>query len=274
MKFDLNEIKDPSFIKDLTIDELKDLASCLRDFIIDKVSKNGGHLASNLGSVELIYKILTGRGKDFDNLRKYNGLSGFASYKESSFDHWESGHSSTSLAAQAGYLLTRKNKDEKVISLIGDASINNGIALEALNYMGSLKGINPIIILNDNNMSISPSKGFASRSFSKLRTSNLYQKTNNFFANHTPTAIRNVFHRIKGSIKGFILQDNYFEDMGFDYMGPYDGNNIKIVIKSLKAAKKLNKPCIVHFVTKKGKGYSFAENDKIVLYHGVNPFYN
>ena len=238
MKFDLNEIKDPSFIKDLTIDELKDLASCLRDFIIDKVSKNGGHLASNLGSVELIlgmhyvfdchvdkfifdvshqayvHKILTGRGKDFDDLRKYNGLSGFASYKESSFDHWESGHSSTSLAAQAGYLLTRKNKDEKVISLIGDASINNGIALEALNYMGSLKGINPIIILNDNNMSISPSKGFASRSFSKLRTSNLYQKTNNFFANHTPTAIRNVFHRIKGSIKGFILQDNYFEDMG------------------------------------------------------------
>lgn len=296
MKFDLNEIKDPSFIKDLTIDELKDLAACLRDFIIDKVSKNGGHLASNLGSVELIlgmhyvfdchvdkfifdvshqsyvHKILTGRGKDFDNLRKYNGLSGFASYKESSFDHWESGHSSTSLAAQAGYLLTRKNKDEKVISLIGDASINNGIALEALNYMGSLKGINPIIILNDNNMSISPSKGFASRSFSKLRTSNLYQKTNNFFANHTPTAIRNVFHRIKGSIKGFILQDNYFEDMGFDYMGPYDGNNIKIVIKSLKAAKKLNKPCIVHFVTKKGKGYSFAENDKIGLYHGVNPF--
>ena len=295
-KINLEQINDPSFIKKLTPAELEELVKEIRTFILEKVSKNGGHLSSNLGTVELIvamhyifdckkdkfifdvshqaytHKILTGRAKDFDTLRKFGGLSGFANYKESEYDVWESGHSSTSLAAQCGFLLARKDPSEKVVALIGNASIMNGVSFEALNYMGNLKGLNPIIILNDNNMSISPSVGAVSRSLSHLRSSKAYQKVNNFFARHTPTFVRNLFHRLKKSLKGFILQENLFEDFGFDYMGPYDGNNLAICIKSLRAAKMLNKPCVIHFVTKKGKGYKFAEDDKIGIYHGVGPF--
>ena len=292
---DINSIQSPNDVKNLSLKDCDALAAHLREEIIRITSLYGGHLSSNLGTVELTialarvfdfpkdklifdvghqsyaWKILTGRNLEY--LNEKGKISGFQKINEGPFDAYEAGHSGTAASAALAFLDARELKREnyEIIAVVGDGAIGNGLTLEALNDLGRRKS-RVIIILNDNNMSISPSKGFASRSFSKLRTSNLYQKTNNFFANHTPTAIRNVFHRIKGSIKGFILQDNYFEDMGFDYMGPYDGNNIKIVIKSLKAAKKLNKPCIVHFVTKKGKGYSFAENDKIGLYHGVNPF--
>lgn len=171
--FDLLEIKDPSFIKDLSVKELKILAEEIRQFLIDNISKTGGHLSSNLGVVEItlamyyvfdpekdkflfdvghqsyVHKILTGRAKEFSTLRQYKGLSGYINKEESKYDIWESGHSSTSISAMAGMLIAEENKDNKIISLIGDSSIVNGVALEGLNFLGSQQDLAPIIILND-----------------------------------------------------------------------------------------------------------------------------
>lgn len=293
----LNEIKNPDFLKSLSIKELNSLCDEIRQFILENVSSSGGHLSSNLGVIELTvamhyvfnapkdkllfdvghqcytHKILTGRAKEFEKLRKYDGLSGFINKKESPYDVWESGHSSTSISAQCGYLLSQDIlADEKVVVLIGDASIANGVSFEALNYMGDLKNVKPIIIINDNKMSISSNVGATSRSLSKLRSTSFYQGMNNFFAKITPMWLRKICHGIKSSIKGLILKENLFEDWGYDYMGPYDGNDLKVCIKTLKAAKKLNKPCVIHFVSKKGKGYDFAENDDEGIYHSVQPF--
>lgn len=289
----LYDIENPTFLKKLSTKELVSLANDIRAFLIENISQTGGHLSSNLGVVELTiamhyvfdspndkfifdvghqcytHKILTGRAKDFSKLRKYNGLSGFINRQESNHDIFESGHSSTSLSAQSGFLVDEKNK---VIALIGDASIANGISFEALNYMGTLKNEAPIIILNDNKMSISSSVGAVSRIFSKLRSSKFYQKMNNGIAKITPRFIRSFFHKVKNSIKGLVFKENIFEDFGFDYMGPFDGNDISVCIKILKSAKNLNKPCVIHFVTKKGKGYEKAENDDKGTYHSISPF--
>lgn len=294
---DIKDIKDPKFLKDLDRKELENLAKDIRAFLIENVSKTGGHLSSNLGVVELTlamhyvfnspedkfifdvghqcytHKILTGRAKDFDKLRKFNGISGFIKKDESIHDIWESGHSSTSISAQCGFLLSQdSNSNDKIVVLIGDSSVSNGVAFEALNYMGTLKGKSPIIILNDNKMSISKSVGAISRTFSKLRSTRFYQKLNGAFARFAPRLIKSFFRRLKNSIKGLILKENIFEDWGYDYMGPYDGNDLSVCLKTLQAAKKLNKPCVIHFVTKKGKGYLLAEQDKTGNYHGVGPF--
>ena len=296
-KIDLLKIENPSFLKDLNKKERQVLADDIRAFLIRHVSETGGHLSSNLGVVELTiamhtvfssphdqllfdvghqcytHKILTGRAKDFETLRAYGGLSGFIRRSESEHDIWESGHSSTSISAQCGFLMSEEMKeDRRIVVLIGDASIANGISFEALNYMGTLRNKNPIIIINDNKMSISRSVGAVSRSFSKLRSNRVYQKVNNFFARNTPRPVRAFFHRLKTSIKGLILKENVFEDWGYDYMGPYDGNDLSVCIKTLNAARHLNKPCVIHFVTKKGKGYAPAENDISGIYHGVEPF--
>lgn len=296
-KIDLLKIENPSFLKDLNKKERQVLADDIRAFLIRHVSETGGHLSSNLGVVELTiamhtvfssphdqllfdvghqcytHKILTGRAKDFVTLRAYGGLSGFIRRSESEHDIWESGHSSTSISAQCGFLMSEEMKeDRRIVVLIGDASIANGISFEALNYMGTLRNKNPIIIINDNKMSISRSVGAVSRSFSKLRSNRVYQKVNNFFARNTPRPVRAFFHRLKTSIKGLILKENVFEDWGYDYMGPYDGNDLSVCIKTLNAARHLNKPCVIHFVTKKGKGYAPAENDISGIYHGVEPF--
>ena len=293
----IKDIKSPSAIKKMSKKELKVLAADIRNFLIENISKTGGHLSSNLGVVELTiamhyvfdspndkllfdvghqcytHKILTGRANEFNSLRQIDGMSGFINRSESEHDIWESGHSSTSLSAQCGILLSQSfDNKEKVVSLIGDSSIANGVSFEALNYMGTIKHLNPIIILNDNNMSISPSVGAFSRMFSRLRSSDSYQKVNSAIAKITPRFIRKICHRIKTSIKGFILAENYFEDMGYDYMGPFDGNDIEVCIKMLNAAKQLNKPCVVHFVTKKGKGYKYSEEDIKGDYHGVGKF--
>ena len=293
----IKDIKNPSSIKKMSKKDLKVLAADIRSFLIENISKTGGHLSSNLGVVELTiamhyvfdspkdkllfdvghqcytHKILTGRADEFETLRQIDGMSGFIKRSESEHDVWESGHSSTSLSAQCGMLLSQSfDNTEKVVSLIGDSSIANGVSFEALNYMGTIKHLNPIIILNDNNMSISPSVGAFSRMFSRLRSSDSYQKINSSIAKITPRFIRKVCHRIKTSIKGFILAENYFEDMGYDYMGPFDGNDIEVCIKMLNAAKQLNKPCVVHFVTKKGKGYKYSEEDIKGDYHGVGKF--
>lgn len=294
---DIKNIKDPTFLKKLDRKQLECLAKDIRQFLIENVSKTGGHLSSNLGVVELTlamhyvfdspqdkfifdvghqcytHKILTGRAKDFDKLRKFGGISGFIKKDESEHDIWESGHSSTSISAQCGYLLSQEDySEDKVVVLIGDSSVSNGVAFEALNYMGTLKGKSPIIILNDNKMSISKSVGSISRSFSKLRSTRFYQKVNGAFARFAPKFIKFIFRRFKNSIKGLILKENIFEDWGYDYMGPYDGNDLSVCLKTLQAAKNLNKPCVIHFVTKKGKGYLPAEQDKTGNYHGIGPF--
>lgn len=253
----LLDIKDPRFLDNLNIQELEELAKEIRDFLIMNISKTGGHLSSNLGIVELtigihklfnspkdkivfdvghqtyIHKILTGRAKDFSSLRKTNGLSGFPSREESMHDEFSAGHSSTSISAISGFLLSNSNNYN--IAVIGDGALTGGEAFEGLNYLGGTTNSKAIIILNDNNMTISESVG----------------------ALHTNL-----------SASGKI----FFENLGFEYIGPFDGNNINEVLKYLKMAKESTKPIVVHAITKKGLGYSFAENDKEGYYHGVKPF--
>lgn len=293
---DLLEIKDPSFIKDLSIKELKNLAEDIRKFLIDNISKTGGHLSSNLGVVEItlamyyvfdpekdkflfdvghqsyVHKILTGRAKEFSTLRQFNGLSGYINKEESKYDVWESGHSSTSISAMAGMLIAEENKDNKIISLIGDSSIVNGVALEGLNFLGSQQNLAPIIILNDNKMGISKSVGALSGALSKLRGTKVWLGFKRFLNFIFPNFINRFLHKVKRSIKAFVQQDNIFEDMGFDYHGPIKGNDIRACIKALKRIKNNNEPVILHILTEKGKGYKFSENDIYGNYHGVPPF--
>lgn len=291
---DLEKIENPSFVKNLSIKELKELAEQIRQFLIENISKTGGHLSSNLGVVELtlamyyvfdldkdtflfdvghqsyVHKILTGRAKEFKTLRQFNGLSGYIKKEESKYDVWESGHSSTTISAMSGMIVADEDNSNRVISLIGDSSITNGVALEGLNFLGQMKDKNPIIILNDNKMGISKSVGALSKAFAKLRGKNNRKVRNK--NNMTPNFISTFTHKVKRGIKGFIQQDNIFEDMGFDYFGPYNGNDIATVIKVLKNVKTTKGPIIVHMLTKKGLGYEPSEQDRIGDFHGVAPF--
>ncbi len=294
--FDLLEIKDPSFIKKLNMKELKELCKDIRTFLIENISKTGGHLSSNLGIVEItvamyyvfdpekdkflfdvghqsyVHKILTGRAKDFVKLRQYGGMSGYINRAESKYDVWESGHSSTSISAMAGILNATDDKNF-VITLIGDSSITNGVALEGLNYLGQKKENRAIIIFNDNKMGISKSVGALSKSFAKLRGNSFINGLKTFMTKISIKPVRRLFHKIKRSIKGFIQTDNIFEDMGFDYFGPYNGNDLKSVIRLFTTVKKHPKePLILHLNTVKGKGYEFAEHDWDGSFHGVPPF--
>lgn len=296
---DLCKIEDPKFLRDLSKKELNVLANDIREFIIESISKTGGHLSSNLGVVELTialhyifggendkiifdvghqiytHKILTGRAKDFDTLRKFNGLSGFASYSESKYDAWEAGHSSTSISALEGFLTAKDNGEDigECVAVIGDASIASGVAFEALNHLGSKKsGSVPIIILNDNKMSISRSVGSLNKTFNSLRSNKFLRGVKRFIKMISIVPIRNFFHKMYRSVKSLFQYDNIFETLGYDYFGPIDGNNISDLLREIKRAKKLNKPCVIHVLTTKGKGYSFAENDKSGKYHIVPPF--
>lgn len=292
--FDLYAIKDPSFVKKLTIKELQQLAVEIRAFLVDHISKTGGHLSSNLGIVEItlalyyvfdtekyelifdvghqsyVHKILTGRAKDFDTLRQFGGMSGYISRDESKYDVWESGHSSTSISAACGMLVAQSEK--KPIVVIGDSSISNGIALEGLNWLGQFKDKNAIIILNDNKMGISKSVGSLSNTFSKLRSTKVVRKSKSFMQKIFPNFLVRFSHQVKRSIKGFVQQDNIFEDMGFDYYGPYYGNRIEPLIKLFKRIEKNKEPLIAHLLTIKGLGYEPARQDKMGNFHGVGPF--
>ena len=296
--FDLLSIKDPKFLKTLSKKELKQLCKEIRAFLIENISKTGGHLSSNLGDVELTvailyvfnddydkilfdvghqsytYKILTGRAKDFVNLRKYNGLSGFINYDESKYDVWESGHSSTSISALAGFLIAKNNgeKINNVVAVIGDSSISNGEAFEGLNFIATFKDERPVIILNDNKMGISKTVGATASVFNMMRNSHFYHGLKAVLCFILPKFITRWFHQIKRGIKATFQHDNYFEDMNLDYFGPYNGNNIKECIKVLERAKDGKNPCVVHLYTKKGLGYLPAENDEIGKFHGVGPF--
>ena len=297
----LDKITSPEEVKKLTNVELEVLASEIRDFLIDSVSKTGGHLASNLGVVELtlslfknfsfekdrliwdvghqsyVHKILTGRKDKFNTLRKFNGLSGFPKRCESKYDAFDTGHSSTSISAALGMARARDIKGEKneVIAVIGDGALTGGMALEALNDVGFNK-TKLIIVLNDNQMSISKNVGGLSTHLNKLRMEPKYNKLKydiNETLNHSKSGkkLANCISKFKDGIKHVIVPSMLFEDMGLKYIGPIDGHDIETMNNVFNNAKSIDGPVIIHIVTNKGKGYDFAEKNPN-KYHGISPF--
>ena len=298
----LEQIKGPEDLKKLTSEELSQLAEEIRAFLIEKISHTGGHLASNLGVVELTialfrtfdlpedkiiwdvghqsytHKILSGRRMEFDELRQYGGLSGFPKRKESPYDSFDTGHSSTSISAGLGIAQGRDilGEDYKVCLFIGDGALTGGMAYEALNNAARMKK-NFIIILNDNKMSISENVGGMSRYLGGLRTGAGY---NDLKKNVADTLERipvvggrmiDKIKRTKNSIKQLFIPGMLFENMGITYLGPVDGHNIPALCKVLKEAQKLDHAVLVHVLTKKGKGYEPAEKNP-AHFHGVSPF--
>ena len=299
---DLNKIKDPSFLMEMNIDELNELAYEIRQFIIQSVSKTGGHLSSNLGIVELtialhyvfnspkdkiffdvghqsyVHKILTGRAKQFPTLRQFNGLSGFQKRCESKHDVWEAGHSSTALSAAVAMAIARDLNHEHfdVIPVIGDGAVVGGESLEALNHLGSTQN-KVILILNDNQMSISKSTGAMNNFLNNIRISNTYNRMKDDYRTMLQKGklgegVYKATKYLKDFVKHGFLDDTIFEDFGMDYLGPIDGHNIEELIRVLNIAKTNKKSVVVHVVTEKGKGYSYAENDKEGKWHGTPPF--
>ncbi len=296
--FNLYDIKDPQFLDDLSIKELEELSEEIRQFIINSVAKTGGHLSSNLGIVELTvalhkvfdspndklifdvghqaytHKILTGRAKEFDTLRKYKGLSGYLKRSESIHDIYEAGHSSTSIAAAAGIEFSKKytNNSDKIIPIIGDGALTGGMAFEALNFLGGHNDHQPIIILNDNEMSISENIGYLSNVLNEIRSKVTYRKIKSKTVKFMPKFVRKLTSKVERGIKGFLTNNTIFDDLGFSYYGPINGHNMKELIKYLEIAKKSSRPCVIHVLTVKGKGYKFSENEKLGKWHGVSPF--
>lgn len=297
--FDIEKIKDPSFIKKLSTPEMQVLCQDIRTFLIDSLSKTGGHVSSNLGVVELtvamhkvftspkdkfiwdvghqvyIHKILTGRANQFSTLRQFKGLSGFPKRKESVHDCWETGHASTSISAAVGMAYARDLSDEDyhVVAVIGDGSLTGGMAYEALNQMGHTNK-RLIVIINDNEMAISPNVGALHNLFGSIRTNESYLTTKRCLKKilKNTSFLNRVMYRAKGSLKRFVIGDIPFDAMGFKYFGPVDGHNLDDLIKNLNFAKKADKPVIVHVKTTKGKGFSYAEEDKLGTWHGVGKF--
>ncbi len=290
----ITDIVSPDDIKDMSIDNLNKLCDDIRVYLINSLSKTGGHMSSNLGIVELTvalhyvfnspkdkfifdvghqsytHKILTGRAKQFENLRKKDGLSGFIKYNESPHDVWEAGHSSTSLSAACGFLEAKANGEDigEVITIIGDGSITNGLSFEALNYLGSQKNQKAIIILNDNDMSISQNVGRLSKSLSKIRI----RKSYSLFKKITPYFVHRHFKNLKTAIRSYVYNPSIFSALGYKYYGPIDGHNLKDLIKYLEFAQSSTTTVVLHVKTVKGKGYEFSENDKVGSWHGVGPF--
>lgn len=299
---EVTEIKNPDFLKDLNYTECEQLANDIRRFLIESVSRTGGHLSSNLGVVELTialhkvfdspydkiffdvghqcytHKILTGRAKDFSGLRQFKGISGFQKRQESIHDVWEAGHSSTSLSAGLAMAVARDldKKDYHVVPVIGDGSMSSGMSLEALNQIGELQK-KMIIIFNDNNMSISQNVGALTHAFSKLRTSKSYTGIKEDLRrilkrNDVGQAVLNGLTVMKDGIKKGIIESGIFDEFNLDYLGPVDGHNIKELVKILEVAKHNKGPVVVHVLTKKGKGYPFCEDDTEGKWHGVSSF--
>ena len=298
----LEQIKGPEELKALPPGDLKTLAQEIREFLIEKISHTGGHLASNLGVVELTialhttfnlpedkliwdvghqsytHKILTGRMADFDELRQYGGLSGFPKRKESPYDSFDTGHSSTSISAGLGIALGRdlKGLDYKMVSVIGDGALTGGMAYEALNNAARMKR-NFIIVLNDNKMSISENVGGMSRYLNGLRTGSGYNDLKKNVADALDripvvgSVMIDKIKRTKNSIKQLFIPGMLFENMGITYLGPVDGHNIPAMCKVFKEAQKLDHSVLVHVITKKGKGYRPAEKNPS-RFHGVGPF--
>ena len=298
----LEQINNRADLRNLNIREKNILAQEIREYILDVVSKNGGHLASNLGIVELtlaihnvfdlkkdkvvwdvghqsyVHKILTGRKEQLKTLRKLDGLAGFPKTSESETDCFNTGHSSTSISAAMGMAKARdlKKENHSVIAVIGDGALTGGMALEALNHVGSSR-TNMIVILNDNEMSISKNIGGINKLLTRLRAKRRYTVSNQkgrkiiekipVIGRLTVKAVK----RIKKSIKQLIIPKMYFEEIGFKYLGPVDGHNLEDLEYILSRAKELDEPVLIHVLTKKGKGYKPAE-DNPDKFHGTGPF--
>ena len=298
---DINSLNLPDDLKSLSFDECDIVCNQIRKTIINTVSKNGGHLSSNLGTVELsvaihkvfdspkdkiiwdvghqsyTHKLLTGRKDGFENLRQFHGMSGFPKRKESNFDAFDTGHSSTSISAGLGLVKARDIKGEShtVVSVIGDGSLTGGMAYEAMNNAAKIES-NFIIVLNDNNMSISENVGGMSKYLNKIRTANSYQglKKNVYDAllgtKHGDNVVSGI-RKAKNSFKQLVIPGMFFEDMGLTYLGPVDGHNIQAMIKVINEAKRVKGGVVVHVNTQKGKGFAPAERHP-ARFHGAEPF--
>lgn len=292
----------PEDLKNMSVKEMELLSYQIREFLVDSVSKTGGHLASNLGVVELtialhkvfdtpedkliwdvghqsyVHKILTGRANDFTTLRQFGGMSGFPKVKESPYDVFDTGHSSTSISIAAGIAAARDLAGEKhhVAAIIGDGSLTGGIAYEALNNVGDSHS-DMIVILNDNGMSIEPNTGSMPAHLSKLRSSQKYADFKTKLRNSVgripgvgEAAVNGLVH-IRDSLKYAMIEGALFESLGFKYFGPIDGHSIEELTETLEMVKDINGPVLVHVVTQKGKGYINAENNPS-KFHGTGPF--
>ena len=298
----IDSVNYPKDLKNFTMKQKEQLAKEIREKIIETVSQTGGHLASNLGVVELtialhsvfdmpkdkiiwdvghqtyVHKMLTGRKEKMNTLRQFNGIAGFPKTKESEYDSFNTGHSSTSISVALGMARARdiKKEDNNVIAVIGDGALTGGMALEALNDAGDSK-TKLIIVLNDNEMSISKNVGGLSEFLTKARTKNFYKKSNNFVRKileripKVGPAIIRFARKVKYSLKQLFLPNMFFEELGFKYLGPVDGHDIERIEWILELAKKEQDPVVVHIITQKGKGYKPAE-DNPDKFHATSSF--
>ena len=298
----LEQINSPKDVKKLTLNEKQQLAEEIRKYIIEVVAENGGHLASNLGVVELtialhsifdvpedkiiwdvghqsyVHKIITGRREQLKRIRKIDGIAGFPKTRENEADCFNTGHSSTSISAALGMARARdlQGKNNNVIAVIGDGALTGGMALEALNDAGFSK-TKMTVILNDNEMSISPNMGGLNKFLGKLRTKKLYTRTNNLIKQQLskvpiigkPTV--RAIQKIKRAIKQLVIQRMFFEDIGFTYLGPVNGHDIEQLESIMKMSKQVNGPVLIHVLTQKGKGYENAEKNP-TKFHATSPF--
>ncbi|WP_374517613.1 1-deoxy-D-xylulose-5-phosphate synthase [Undibacterium squillarum] len=293
----LQQIQSPADLRKLPRPQLKAVADELRHFLLDSVSKTGGHLSSNLGTVELTialhyvfntpedrlvwdvghqtypHKILTGRRDRMPSLRQYQGLSGFPKRDESEYDTFGTAHSSTSISAALGMALAAKTKGEQrhAVAIIGDGSMTAGMAFEALNNGGVYDDINLLVILNDNDMSISPPVGALNRYLARLLSGKFYAAAKNVGKSVLPSGMLELAKRLEEHAKGMIVPATMFEEFGFNYIGPIDGHDLDSLIPTLQNIRSLKGPQFLHVVTKKGQGYKLAEADP-VLYHGPGKF--
>ncbi|HCT07150.1 MAG TPA: 1-deoxy-D-xylulose-5-phosphate synthase [Pseudomonas sp.] len=293
----LNSINTPADLRRLSRPQLKPLAEELRGFVLDSVSKTGGHLSSNLGTVELTialhyvfntpedrivwdvghqtypHKILTGRRDSMSTLRQQDGISGFPRRAESEYDTFGTAHSSTSISAALGMAMAAKTQgsDRHAIAVIGDGAMTAGMAFEALNNAGVYDDVNLLVILNDNDMSISPPVGALNRYLARLMSGKFYAKARDVGKSVLPAPVLELAKRLEEHAKGMIVPATMFEEFGFNYIGPIDGHDLDSLVPTLQNLKNLKGPQFLHVVTKKGQGYKLAEADP-VLYHGPGKF--
>jgi 1-deoxy-D-xylulose-5-phosphate synthase len=299
----LDKVNSPYIIKKMSEKQLRILSAEIRDFLTKNIAETGGHLASNLGVVELtlaihrsfdspkdkiiwdvghqsyVHKIITGRKARFDTLRKKDGISGFPKYSESEHDVFDTGHSSTAISAALGFCyardLKRDDVNEKVVAVLGDGALTGGLAYEALNNAGRMD-TDIVVVLNDNDMSISNNVGAMSAYLSKIRTTPSYlgvKQDVHSILDMLPLgdSVTSIIESVKGKAKRILIKDNFFQDLGFNYIGPVDGHNIAQLIQVFSSVKKMKGPILVHVYTKKGKGYSPAETQP-ECFHGTEGF--
>jgi 1-deoxy-D-xylulose-5-phosphate synthase len=293
----LETINEPAQLRKLARTQLTPLADELRQYLLESVSKTGGHLSSNLGTVELTialhyvfntphdrivwdvghqtysHKVLTGRRDRMHTLRQFDGISGFPKRDESEYDTFGTAHSSTSISAALGMAQAAKIKGEHrhAIAVIGDGSMTAGMAFEALNNAGVQDDINLLVVLNDNDMSISPPVGALNRYLARLMSGQFYAAAKNVGKSVLPGPVRELAKRLEEHAKGMVVPATMFEEFGFNYIGPIDGHDLESLIPTLENIKKLKGPQFLHVVTKKGQGYKLAEAEPI-LYHGTGKF--